>query len=312
MFLSMIRKASIDIGTNSTRLLITDIDSSGNFIPILTKERITRLGDGFDASLHLSREAMHRVLLALREYLELCQKFAVIDIIIFATSATRDAVNRDEFVGKIFQETAHECQILSGDEEATLSFLGVISDYRLNGNFLVCDIGGGSTEFIFGTGKHLIGRKSLNIGSRRMTREFLSSDPVGTNEISRLKNFVMDELEKALQNSPSVTACLGVGGTVTSLAMMDKSIDTSEPEKAHRVDLSYSHLLQIIEGLEGKKIYERQKIIGLHPERADVILAGALIVERIMNFYNLSKITTSLRDLLFGIFVENGSKNEQG
>ncbi len=308
----MIRKASIDIGTNSTRLLITDIDSSDNFFPILTKERITRLGDGFDESLHLSKEAMQRVLTVLREYLHFCQYLAATDIVIFATSASRDAVNKDEFVGKIFQETGRECQILSGKEEATLSFFGVISDYSVDDNFLVCDIGGGSAEFIFGKGKHLIDRKSLDIGCRRMTRKFLHSDLIQASEISLMKNFIMETLEKELHNSPPVSACIGVGGTVTTLAMMEKSIAISEPEKAHRIDLSYPHLLQIIDKLAAKTIRERQQIIGLHPERADVILAGALIVESIMNFYDLSKIATSLRDLLYGIFIENGTGNEQG
>ena len=185
MFLYMIRKASIDIGTNSTRLLITDIDSSSNFFPILTKERITRLGNGLDDSLRLSFKAMQRVLIVLKDYLDLCKNYNVTDIVIFATSATRDAVNRDEFVGKIERETGTVCRILSGDEEAFLSFQGVISDFRFDEDFLVCDIGGGSSEFIFGREGVLIDKKSLNIGSRRMMRKFLHSDPVKMKEIDR-------------------------------------------------------------------------------------------------------------------------------
>jgi len=306
----MIRKASIDIGTNSTRLLITDIDSSGNFIPILTKERITRLGDGLDDTSRLSFKAMQRVLIVLKEYLNFCKKNDVSDIVVFATSATRDAVNRDEFIGKIERETGIGCRILSGEEEALFSFRGVISDFRFDADFLVCDIGGGSTEFIFGRGKMLIDRKSLNIGSRRMMREFLHSDPVKMKELSDLKAFIMGELKKNLPDSAPVSGCVCVGGTATTLAMMDKKIDIAEAEKVHHGELSRSHLLQIISELQKKTIRERQKIVGLHPERADVILAGAVIVHCIMEFYNLSKISTSLRDLLFGILMEKERGNE--
>ncbi|NIA31122.1 MAG: hypothetical protein GWP06_14575, partial [Actinobacteria bacterium] len=283
----MIRKASIDIGTNSTRLLITDIDSSGNFFPLLTKERITRLGDGFDASSRLFFKAMQRVLIVLKDYLDFCKNDDVTDIVIFATSATRDAVNRDEFVGKIELETGTVCRILSGDEEALFSFRGVISDSRFDADFLVCDIGGGSTEFIFGRRELLIDRKSLNIGSRRMMREFLHSDPVKMREISDLKAFIMGGLKRNFSDSAPVSGCVCVGGTATTLAMMDKRIDITEPQKVHHGELSRLHLLQIISELEKKTIRERQKIVGLHPERADVILAGAVIVHCIMDFYNL-------------------------
>lgn len=310
--LSLIRKASIDIGTNSTRLLITDIDSSGNFFPLLTKERVTRLGEGLDHSLHLSRQAMLRVLIVLKEYLDLCKKYFTKDIAIFATSATRDAVNRDEFIEKIYQTTGYHCRLLPGAEEAYLSFLGVISDYQIEENFLVCDVGGGSTEFVFGRNKNMMTRTSLNIGSRRMTREFFHSDPVKAGEISAMKTFISNVLKNEPSNSPPLSVCVCVGGTAATLAMMDKKIDLLHPERAHQSELSFSALTQIIMELEKKTIKERQSIKGLNPERASVILAGALIIECIMEFYSLTKISVSLRDLLFGILMENGSENEHG
>ena len=301
----MIRKAAIDIGTNSTRLLIADLDHAGKLCPVAWQERITRLGQGVDATGVLAPQAMQRVLCALDEYIKICTEYQTCEIIVFATSATRDSGNRAEFLNTIFSKTGIRCRLLSGDEEASLSFKGVMSDLETTGRFLVCDIGGGSTEFIFAADGNILFKKSIDVGSQRMTQRFLKKDPVTAQQISRLRFFLSDIFNREFADAPKNQSCVCVGGTATTLAMMKEKIDISEPEKAHRVHIEKSEIVKLNDDLMQKNNRERQSLTGLHPDRAPIILAGGIIIEIIMDFFELEQITVSIRDLLFGILLED-------
>ena len=268
------------------------------------EERITRLGEGLETNGKISTDAMQRVIDALREYKQMGLAAGVEEFRVFATSATRDAMNRNEFLALI-SRLGFRCRVLSGDEEAFLSYIGVMSDEQEYGPFLVCDIGGGSTEFILGNKTSLLQKKSIDIGSRRLHARFLHSDPVKEEEVSAMRVFLRRILQQELAAmSGQMAKSIAVGGTATTLAMMDSSIDVRDADKAHKHVLVRERLSSIIADLASKTIAERKSIRGLHPGRADVILAGALIVESIMQYFDLPFIAISIRDLLFGALLK--------
>ena len=299
----MIRKASIDIGTNSTRLLIADIGPLGKIIPILMQERITRLGLGVDSSGALAKEAIKRVYSALKEYKQYCSDFSVSNIKIIATSATRDSLNREQFLNGITARMNVKPRVLSGEEEAYFSFRGVISDMPLREQSLVCDIGGGSTEFILAEKSHILKKKSINFGSLRLTEKFIDNDPPTIEENNSILQFVKERLSENFSKA-LISKGIFVGGTATTLAKIDGKMELSDASKAHKYCLDKEALEKIVERLKVMKIKEREKLKGLLPERSPVILTGALIVQSVMEFFSLGKINISIKDLLFGILLE--------
>lgn len=298
----MVLKASIDIGTNSTRLLIAEIDFNKNIIPITHIDNITQLGKGLNREGNLSPEAMHRVIGVLAEYRAQIDKAGADETIVFATSATRDARNKSHFLKLISEKTGFQCRIISGIEEARLSCIGVMSDIKPTGKSVVCDIGGGSTEFTFAEHGKILFSSSLQIGSRRLTTKFFKHDPVTRQELEDMQLYINKKLS-GLPNTFSPRQCLCVGGTATTLAMMAHNIPLEYAEKSHLKTLTLKNNENIIDKLFVKTIQERKKIIGLHPDRADVILTGAVIVKSIYDHFNLKESIISLRDLLFGVLL---------
>lgn len=304
-------KAAIDIGTNSCRLLVADISTSGKILPLQYQERLTKLGAGLQKDKTLTLEARQRVFQALKEFIQIIQFYNVNDIVLFATSATRDASNQSEFIDQMRTESKLDCRILTGHEEALLSFYGVISDIYIKSTFLVCDVGGGSTEFIFAKGQDIQSSKSINFGSGRATRTYLLSDPVRNRELEDCRQSIKSILESefTIQQSPERIIC--VGGSAATLALIDRKESTQSPEKAHHYDLYELKLKKIVNLLAKKSNAQRKFIVGLNPERADVILGGAVIIEEIIKYFGLDKVTISLRDLLFGILLENRYRTSQ-
>lgn len=299
----MNRRASIDIGTNSTRLLIADKYPNGAIVPVAYEERMTRLGEGL-ADSRLTESAMSRVFDALGDYQQILRQQVVEDVRLFATSATRDAVNRDEFIRLVRQRLSWDCRLLSGEEEARLTFLGVASDLEVDGETLICDVGGGSTEFVLTQGKEILSALSINIGSSRMTRQFISSDPPMPVEIKALNAFVRDILKKEAPPSGRLNAVIATGGTAFTLALMDLQKPITEPLSAHHHLLTEIGLRQVLNRLMFSTQSERRGMVGLHPDRAGIILAGALIFKEILARYHQPVIRVSLRDVLFGALLE--------
>ena len=300
----MSRKASIDIGTNSTRLLVAEVGQK--IIPLHSAERITRLGQAVSADGCLSDAAMTRVIDALVEYRQISDAFGATEYRVLATSATRDAANREQFVQRVLRETGLQIRILTGTEEAELSFLGALHDQPNSDQALVIDIGGGSTEFLFGGQRLPSLAKSIDIGSRRLTEKYFQAQNSVQEAMRKSADHCRAELRRNFPDQPLPSLCIAVGGTATTCAMMISQTPLTQPEKIHGYLLRHQELIDLVEKLAALSIPERQELIGLHPLRADVILAGALILETILSFWQLHQVRISLADLLYGVFLQEG------
>ncbi|SKA11015.1 exopolyphosphatase / guanosine-5'-triphosphate,3'-diphosphate pyrophosphatase [Selenihalanaerobacter shriftii] len=291
--------AAIDIGTNSTRLLIGRLLETGQIRPLVTELRTTRLGDGVDASRSLKGEAMNRVIKALKEYKELINQQKLDKVRVVATSAVRDSSNQREFIKKVKIETGLEVDVISGEEEAELSYLGVIkglSNSLLDAN-LVIDIGGGSTEFIFGSKNEIKERRSIDVGAVRMTEKF--------EEVEQRRDLIVRELfsiTERFQNKSKIL--LGVGGTITTLAAIDQNLAIYNRNKVHGYSLGFPTVKKIFLDLKAKTISERKKVTGLQPKRADIIVAGIQILLEIMERLGKKEVVVSESDILDGIIYE--------
>ena len=298
-------KAAIDIGTNSTRMLIADFASPNILKPLIFKERITRLGENLQKRGELSSEAISRVIKVLLEYKDVISQNQAFLSGVITTSAARDASNQEEFIQKIKKETGLLCEIVSGDDEAQLTLLGVKGAFANESNLFICDVGGGSTEFIASENLEKTRKLSINIGSRRLTEQFFHHDPVERIETAALRKFLIHTLINELADFPELSwNCIATGGTASTLALIDLQRDFSQTDRAHGHKLINHRLDSIIEDLTRKSNEERKSIKGLHPDRADVILAGALILRAVQAYWHVSTITVSNWDLLHGLLLK--------
>lgn len=261
---------------------------------------MTRLGMGLDENYFLSADAIDRVIDVLGMYKSRCEQWNVTDIQLMATSATRDAKNQYEFLSKI-HALGLTCQVLSGDQEANLSYYGAISDLSSSKSFLVCDIGGGSTEIIAGSSDGIDSKTSIDVGSSRLTRQFFHHDPVLGDEISACRSFVRECLKIPLKKP---TVAVFVGGSATTCAMMLYGISIKDAHKVHHKRISGHELDDLLFRLGKQTISERQqKWVGLPPKRAEVILAGGIIFDVLLQELGDVVSIVSLRDLLYGILL---------
>ncbi|MFQ5708605.1 MAG: hypothetical protein ACE5HO_14205 [bacterium] len=298
--------AAIDIGTNTALLLVAEIDARGHLKPVLQKETIVRLGQGVDQRGRLQPEAMSRTLQALREYRLLARELNAEQILAAGTSAVRDAKNRNDFVSRIKNELNLELQILTGKQEARLTHLGALSNKSyLKGGVVVIDIGGGSTEFIFGDRDQIEFAQSLDLGSVRLTERFVRHDPISEEEFGRIRESVAEGLEKLHRSACSNKRHLvGVAGTVTTLAAIQAKMANYQPEVIDGDRLSLDQIRAIVDELKIKTLAERKKIVGLHPKRADVILAGAVILLESAGGLGFQEVTVSDRGIRFGLILD--------
>ncbi len=298
------RLAAVDMGTNSSRLLIVDyID--GDFKILKRRLITTRLGEGVDQTGLLSRDAISRAIRAIKQFkMEIETIGGVKKLEMVGTSALRDVTNAGKLVKLIAEETGYELEIVNGQEEARLTYGGVLLDFP-GQKILIIDIGGGSTEFIWDRkGKGCC--KSLDIGAVRMTERFISDfkRPLSKLDYENLSTEVYRLLKKWLDNSFDNRPAVGVGGTITTLAAMDLKLEKYDRTKIHSYVLKYKQVNKLLERLSGLGINARKKLTGLQPERADVIVAGTIILEQIMKFIGLKQIIVSEYDILFGIIRE--------
>lgn len=299
---TMAKHCAIDIGTNSTRLLIAE--GQGNFLkPFLLEIEVTRLGQGVDKDRVLKLEAMERTIDALKKFRAKADSQGVATLQVVATSAVRDSVNKQEFVDKVARETGLQVEIIPGEEEAQLTYWGAVADLKWpSGNILVFDLGGGSTEFIVGNENGIKTLASVDIGAVRMTEAFLHSNPVLEVEYFAMKEHIRQSLAPFFSQIKDyqVELLLGVGGTATSLAAMDQKLRPYDPNKVHGYSVSLDTVKKLAEKLQNSTIEERQTIPGLHPKRADIILGGVAVVEAILESLSLGKLLVSENDLLLG------------
>ncbi len=292
--------AGIDCGTNSTRVLVAD--ESGETVERLM--RITRLGEGVDATGRLSEEAIARTVAVLEEYRTVLDRHGVDKVRMTATSAARDAANRDDFFAAAAAAVGATPELLGGDEEARLSFLGATSELDPgDGPFLVADIGGGSTEFAVGTTEP-DGVLSTDIGCVRLTEKFLHSDPPAAEELSQAFDVVRGHLDDVARVVPSVAEVrrfIGLAGTVTTMAAVELGLATYDRDKIHHFVLTRAAAEDVFRTLATESRRQRLFNPGLEEARADVIVGGAIIVCAIMRYFELSECLVSEADILDGL-----------
>jgi exopolyphosphatase/guanosine-5'-triphosphate,3'-diphosphate pyrophosphatase len=296
-----VRRAAIDIGTNSVRLLVADV--VGNRVaPVSRSMEITRLGEKTDASGVLSETAIARTAAAVRSFRARARAAGASRISAIGTSAVRDASNRSA----LFEAVAPlAVRVLTGDEEAEMGYRGVRAGARAHaGPLLVVDIGGGSTELVLGDGDDVLSRASLRAGAVRMTERFLHGDPPPDVDAESLAREVSLLLTAARHRFHGAPAAIGVGGTMTTLAAIDQSLEPYDPERVHGYRLTRAKIASIARGLCAMPLALRRRLPGLQPARADIICAGALIARTILEDLDVREIEVSESDLLWGAVLE--------
>jgi exopolyphosphatase/guanosine-5'-triphosphate,3'-diphosphate pyrophosphatase len=302
------RSAFVDIGTNTILCVIAEIRDTGRFRVLEDLAEITRLGQDVDRTRRISAAGEERSLAVLKRYRDRCDRLGVEEIVAVGTSALRDAHNSAEVCARFQQELGCDIRVISGEEEAAYSFLAVQRGLCLNGQeILVIDIGGGSTEFIRGNASGTSLATSLDLGSVRLTERFLHSDPVRPAEVARMKDTIDEDLEglaqRGMQPDPAI-ALVGIAGTFTTLAAMEKQLASYSHREVHGSLLSRDAVIRQVRRLEEKSIAERRELIGLEPQRADVIFAGAYLVERIMERYGGERLIVSDQGVRYGLLHE--------
>jgi exopolyphosphatase/guanosine-5'-triphosphate,3'-diphosphate pyrophosphatase len=293
------RVAAIDLGTNTTRLLVADVDD-GRVAEVLARSEITRLGEGVDARRRLLPLPIARTRNVLTDYRRAIESLGADRALAVATSAVRDAENGDAFLGEVEWSYGFATRLVGGDEEAELSFRGVTSDRRLDRLTLILDIGGGSTELVVAGPEGVVSRRSLDIGAVRLTERFLYGDPPGPHELDACANHVRSVLPASLE----VADAIGVAGTVTSLAAIELGLDPHDRERVHGHRILRSTIEREVDRLARLPVAERAQVRGLHPDRAPVIVAGGIIVRETLARLGLEALTVSERDILHGIALE--------
>jgi len=289
------------MGSNSTRLLVADVEG-GQISELERRSTVTRLGRGVDTSRQLSSEAIEDVCATVADYLELMKPLEPEATIAIATSAVRDAENRGAFCGELRERFALDARVLSGDDEARLTYLGAIQDRPPADDVLVVDIGGGSTELVVGSGSEVSFHASLDAGTVRHTERHIGHDPAEQGELESLANDVRSLIDGVLKGSDFARARSGIGvaGTPTSLAAIDQALDPYDPDAVHGSRLSLSAIQRMYSQLAAKTLEERLAVTGLHPGRAPTIVAGVVILVETMRAFGLEQIEVSEHDILFG------------
>jgi exopolyphosphatase/guanosine-5'-triphosphate,3'-diphosphate pyrophosphatase len=294
--------AAIDCGTNSTRLLVADASGA-------TLDRrmvITRLGQGVDATGRLAPEAIDRTVAVLRDYRAVMDDHGVERVRMTATSAARDAENRDDFFTAAEEVVGTRPELLSGRDEARLSFRGATHELDpADGPFLVVDIGGGSTEFAVGT-REPDGEVSVDIGCVRITEKFLHADPPTALELSQALSVVHDYLDDVARDVPAVTEArqlVGLAGTVTTVAAVEQGLGQYDRDRIHHFVLTRDAAEDVFRTLATERRADRIHNPGLEPGRADVIVGGTAILVAIMRYFELATCLVSEADILDGLVL---------
>ena len=305
----MTRVAAFDCGTNSLRLLIADLDAgTGEMTELVREMRIVRLGQGVDRTGRISEESMARTFAALDEYAGLVARHQPDRLRFCATSAARDAANAADFMAGVRERVGVEPEVIDGDEEARASFAGatrVLGD--VPGPVLVMDIGGGSTELILGSPAsadrpaEVTAAQSLDVGSVRMTERHLHDDPPTAGQVAALRADVDAVLDGCRVELGQARTVVGVAGTVTTVAAGALGLPAYERERIHLARLTRDVVHATVDGLVAMTVEERKALGYMHPGRADVIAAGSLILDRVLQRTQVGELVVSESDILDGI-----------
>ena len=298
------RVAVIDIGSNSTRLLIADV-AEGRVTEVERQSRVTRLGRGVDLSGQLSAEAIEAACAAIADYVAICREGEVENIDAIATSAVRDASNGSAFAAELRERFALSARVLDGEEEARLTYLGATCENSPSVPTLVVDIGGGSTELIVGTGDEVAFHASLQAGVVRHSERHITGDPPSALELEALAGDVRGLIEGAIASQPGASAEAGiaVAGTPTSLASIEIGLEPYDPKQVHGHTLTLGTIQRLLSQLASAPLSKRAGITGMHPDRAPNIVAGVVILVETMRAFGLDQIEVSEHDILYGTAI---------
>jgi exopolyphosphatase / guanosine-5'-triphosphate,3'-diphosphate pyrophosphatase len=300
-----LRLAAIDIGTNTIKLLVAAVDAGG-IVALHENSQTTRLGEGVAQTKRLAPAAIERTVAGLAAFAGKAREMGAEKILAVATSGAREGKNTGQFLARVAETAGLKVEIISGEREAELIFAGVCTDPGLRGQrLLVMDVGGGSAEIIAGQGGRIERRESVPAGAVRLTERFLRGDPISRSELDALFQHGRELLRPVLeQSSPECRVMVGTGGTVTTAAAVDQSLTEFSIEKVNRYSLTRQRLAEMLERLRVMPLAERQRVPGLPPKRADIIVAGLAMYVEAMELASLGELTVSTRGLRFGLVAE--------
>lgn len=309
--------ASIDIGTNTFRLLISELNDNGQLHQRVIKREITRLGGGFTATGGLTEDSMARGIATLSAFSGLLREHKVDEVRAVATSVVREARNGREFVRKVKEKTGLDVEVIDGDEEALLALKGVLSCITLNTSYaLVFDIGGGSTEYILSSLGNPVYSESLKLGVVHEAERFLHSDPTKEEEIEKvsnhvveilkpfLDNLVQNGLEKRLPPENMDITLIGTAGTITTLAALDQGLEIYDPFRINNYLLTHDRVKRLLNDIYPLALSERRRLLSLEGGREDLIVAGTVIVLKTMEVFGFKEMMVSDGGLLEGVLID--------
>lgn len=296
------RVAVIDIGSNSSRLLVADV-ADEQVSPVERRTTVTRLGRGVDLSGRLAVEAIEDAARAVGEYMGVIEGLEVEAVDAIATSAVRDADNGGAFVAELRERFALSARVLGGDEEARLTYMGATAERPPTEPTLVVDIGGGSTELVVGEGREISFHTSMQAGVVRHTERHLVHDPPTATELDALATDARGLIERATADAPQASAGIAVAGTPTSLAAIELALEPYDPTQVHGHVLELGSVQRDLSRLASVPLSQRVEITGLHPERAPTIVAGVVILVETMRAFGLGRIAVSEHDILYGAAI---------
>ena len=303
----MTRVAAIDCGTNSIRLLVADVDGDA-LVDVVRRMEIVRLGEGVDRTGRLSDAGLRRTFTALDDYAAVIASYDVERVRMVATSATRDAENRSVFVDGVVERLGVPPEVATGDEEAALSFDGATRELRGGAGgfaapYLVCDIGGGSTEFVLGDEHGMRSARSVDVGCVRLTERHLHDDPPTVAQVEAARSDVraaLDEVRRTVDVSAARTL-VGLAGSVTTVVALALGLDSYRPERIHHARIGAADVHRVTSSLLAMTRAERAALPVMHPGRVDVIGAGALVLDTVMRELGADAVVASEHDILDGI-----------
>jgi exopolyphosphatase/guanosine-5'-triphosphate,3'-diphosphate pyrophosphatase len=310
-----VRVAIIDIGTNSTRLLVAEVAAHGSGLHELVRDsRVTRLGRGVDTAGQLSLEAIEDVCAAISDYLEMAAEHDPEETVALATSAVRDASNGDAFLAELRERFALNGRVIDGLEEARLTFGGATCGRPTGVRTLVCDIGGGSTELIVGAEGEPQFHESLQLGVVRQSERFLTGDPPGSGELEVLADAVGADLAacRARLAGPSPAQGIAVAGTATSLAAIELDLEPYDASSVEGHVLEIEALQRQLARLASMPLAERREVRGLQPDRAPTIVTGVVILISMMRAFGFDRVEVSEQDILWGAALASAAASGSG
>lgn len=302
--------AVIDIGTNTILLLVAQVRSDGSVTPLHHEQRIPRLGQGVEGRRALHQDAVDRAIQVLSEYREILREYSPDRTVLCATSAVRDAANREEFLRLVRGATGYQVEVLSGEEEALWTYRGAVSGVPDLTAATVIDIGGGSTEITVGDGHAPAARVSLDVGSVRLTERFLRHDPPLPRELTEAQTAVREALAGTAHFAFASTTAVGVAGTATTLSLLAqgrKEFDLDAVRNSRMSFTTVERLFRMLSGTPSSRIRELSEVM---EGRADIITAGALILREVMKHAGFEELIVSERGVRYGIALREWERQE--